>query len=221
MQCPARYGYTVVDGSRGGRAESAYLRFHRAVYITIRWLEDEKQEGRIVDRIGALSGLAAVWETDGPIDHAFEKYYRSAAESMVTRMADVIASETGRYEREEWSVPVGSRSVLITPDRVWIGSDGVVHVQRIRTGGQTKSKLSKPIYALMRRGAQRRYLGKRISVEIFYLATNESVEVVAKNDDKLIAHYGGAIRSIETGDFHAEPDARRCPNCPCYFTCAG
>ena len=221
MQCPARYGYTVIDGLRGGGTESAYLRFHRAVYRTIRWLEDEKQGGRPVDGTSALSRFAAVWATDGPIDHAFEKYYRSAADGMVARMAAVIASETGRYEREEWSVPVGSRRVLITPDRVWIGADGIVRVQRIRTGRQTKSELSKPIYALMRRGAQQRYPGKRISVEIFYLATNESVEVVAKNGDKLIAAYADAIESIETGDFHADRDARRCPNCPCYFTCAG
>jgi DNA helicase-2/ATP-dependent DNA helicase PcrA len=221
MQCPARYGYTVIDGLRGSRTESAYLRFHRAVYITIRWLEDEKQGGRPVDGASALSRLAAVWATDGPIDHAFEKYYREAAESMITRMAAVIASETGRYEREEWSVPVGSRRVLITPDRVWIGSDGIVHVQRIRTGRQTTSELGKPIYALMRRGAQLRYPGKRISVGIFYLATNESVEVVAKNDEKLIAAYADAIESIEMGDFEADPDARRCPNCPCYFACAG
>jgi DNA helicase II / ATP-dependent DNA helicase PcrA len=221
MQCTARYGYVVLDGLRGSRTESAYLRFHRAVYITIRWLEDEKQAGRVVDEASALSRLSTVWASDGPVDHAFEKYYRVAAESMVTRMTAVIASETARYEREEWSVPVGLRRVLITPDRVWIGSDGIVRVQRIRTGRQTKSELSKPIYALMRRGAQLRYPGKPISVEIFYLATNESVEVVARNDDKLIATYADAIKSIEMGDFHADADARKCPNCPCYFTCAG
>jgi hypothetical protein len=140
---------------------------------------------------------------------------------MISRMAAVIASETGSYDREGWSVPVGPRRVLITPDRVWIGSDGIVHVQRIRTGRQTKSEPGKPIYALMRRGAQLRYPGTQISVGIFYLATNESVEVVAKNDEKLIAAYADAIKSIEMGDFHADPDARRCPNCPCYFTCAG
>jgi hypothetical protein len=73
----------------------------------------------------------------------------------------------------------------------------------------------------MRRGARRRYPGKRISVEILYLSTNESVEVVAKNDDKLISAYADAISSIEMGDFQPDRDARRCPNCPCYFTCAG
>lgn len=169
----------------------------------------------------ALSHLAGVWASEGPIDHPFEKYYRRAAENMVKGMATAIASETGQYEREEWSIPVGARRILITPDRVFIGADGTVHVQRIRTGRQTKSEPEKPIYALMRRGALQKYPGNRISIEIFYLATNEKVMVPTGDDEKLIAKYKDAITAIESGDFHAEPDARRCPNCPCYFMCGG
>jgi hypothetical protein len=40
-----------------------------------------------------------------------------------------------------------------------------------------------------------------------------------KNDDKRIREYADAIAAIEGGDFHAVPDVRRCPNCPCYFMC--
>lgn len=221
MQCPARYRYTIIEGLRGSRDESAYLRFHRSVYITIRWLEEERQAGRTIGDAAALSRLAEVWAKDGPFDHPFEKYYRRAAEGMVKGMANAIASETGRYEREEWSIPVGPRRVLNTPDRVFIGADGTVHVQRIRTGRQTKSEASKPIYALMRRGAAQIYPGKRINIETFYLATNETVLVPPKNDEKLIGEYKDAIAAIESGDFQAEPDARRCPNCPCYFMCSG
>jgi hypothetical protein len=89
MQCPARYGYTVIDGLRGSRAESAYLRFHRSVYITIRWLEEERQEGRTVDGVGALSGLAAVWELTAPAGQSVNlriALQRSAAWSMVSGM---------------------------------------------------------------------------------------------------------------------------------------
>ena len=45
--------------------------------------------------------------------------------------------------------------------------------------------------------------------------------VVAKSDDKLVAEYADAITGIERGDFHAVPEARRCPNCPSYFICTG
>lgn len=221
MQCPARYEYAVIDGLHGSRTDSAYLRFHRAVYATIRWLEEGREAGRAADRTNALSHLSEVWAAEGPIGHAFEMFYRSTAESMVIRIADVISSEQGRYEREEWSIPIGARQVLFTPDRVWIGTDGTVHVQRIRTGRQTKTEMSKPIYALMRRGASLKYPGRRCSVEVLYLATNERISVPVQNDDKLIAQYADAVRSIERGDFSPERDARRCPNCPFYFTCRG
>jgi DNA helicase II / ATP-dependent DNA helicase PcrA len=65
------------------------------------------------------------------------------------------------------------------------------------------------------------YPGKRISIEIFYLATNETIVVPLKDDDKLLVQYQDAIAGIENGDFHAETDARRCPNCPAYFMCIG
>jgi superfamily I DNA/RNA helicase len=219
MQCPARYQYQVIEELRGGRDESAYVQFHRCVYITVGWLEQARQNGRTVDGPGALAHLAAVWATGGPIDHAFENYYRSAAENMVRVMAEAISTETGQYYREEWSIPVGARQISITPDRVLIGSDSTVRVQRIRTGRKTKSELDKPIYALLRRGAELRYPGKPVSVEILYLGTGERVPVPAKNDGKLLAKYIDAIADIERGDFHAEPDARRCPNCQCYFMC--
>jgi hypothetical protein len=73
----------VIEGLRGGRDESAYVRFHGCVYTTVGWLESERQMGRTVDAVSALTRLAAVWATDGPINHPFENYFDSAAEGMV------------------------------------------------------------------------------------------------------------------------------------------
>lgn len=174
-----------------------------------------------VDSVTAASQLAVVWETDGPNDHPFEQYYRKAAEGMVRAMAQAIESESGQYDRQEWNVRLGRHTIVVTPDRVLIGADGIVHVQRIRTGRQTKSELDKPIYALLRLGARAQYPGRRVSVEAFYLATGERVVVPVKDDDKLLQQYVGAIEGIERGDFHPEPNARRCPNCQCYFMCGG
>ena len=44
-------------------------------------------------------------------------------------------------------------------------------------------------------------------------------EKLPKNDEKHLQAYARAITEIEQGDFKAEPDARRCPNCPFYFVC--
>jgi hypothetical protein len=220
MQCPARYRYEVIEELRGGGDDSAYERFHRCVYITAGWLEQERQKGSAISAEGAVAQLATVWESNGPVKHAFETYYRAAAESMVQGMVEAVSSERGQYDRQGWAVPLDDgRKVLITPDRVLICPNGMVRIQRIRTGRKTKSELDKPIYALLRRGAELRYPGKRISIEIFYLGTGEVVPVDARDDDKLLVKYSDAIAAIESGDFHAVPDARRCPNCQCYFMC--
>jgi hypothetical protein len=95
-----------------------------------------------------------------------------------------------------------------------------VRVQRNRTGKKTKSEHDRPLYALLRRGAQQRYPGKQISVETFYLASGDVVVVPPGNEDKRLQKYLDAIAAIEGGDFPAAPvEQRKCPNCPCYFSC--
>jgi hypothetical protein len=216
--CPARYRYEAIDGLRGGRDESAYIKFHRCVYITVDWLEKRRAAGQAADAGAGLARLAAEWKQNGPCTHAFEAFYRATAEAMVREMAATIATELGQYDRAEWLVAIGARQIAVTPDRVLISQDGV-RVQRIRTGRRTKSEPDKAIYALLRRGATSRYPGRRISIETLYLGTGEAVPVLPKNDDKRLKEYADSIISIEGGDFQAVPDVRRCPNCPCYFMC--
>lgn len=220
-QCPARYRNEYIDGLRGGRDESAYLRFHRCVYKTVAWLEAEREKGHAVSVTDALAHLSEVWATEGPVGHAFEKFHRKNADGMVREMAETIASETGTYARGEWSIPLGKRSVLITPDRILIDAGGSVQVQRIRTGKKTKNESTKPIYALLREGAKRAYPGNGVAVGAYYLATGEVMAVPSKNDNKLLSHYADAIAGIERGEFHAKPETRRCANCPSYFICTG
>jgi hypothetical protein len=220
MTCPARYRYETLDGLYGGRDETAYVGFHRCVYVTVGRLEAERQKGTVIGIEAAVAHLHALWEKEGP-DHPFAKYYFGTAQAMVRGMAEAIAAETARYDRREWTVPVGRRNILITPDRVLVAADVSVRVQRIRTGRKTKSEPTKPIYALLRLGAAREYPGRPVSVEAFYLATHEVVPMPARSDDKLLKEYADAIAGIERGDFHAEPDPRLCPNCQCYFICEG
>lgn len=219
IDCPARYRYEVVDEVRGGRDVSPYIQFHRCVYVVVGWLEREREEGRTLNLAAALALLKAEWDVRGPIGHGFEKYYWIAAEGMVRAMTHALQSETGRYERNEWLVPIASSHVTITPDRVLITPEGTVQVQRNRIGKKTKSDPDNRIYALLRRGAALRYPGQPISIEAFYLATSEVVSIAANKDDKKLEEYAKAIAGIEAGDFQPEPEQRKCPNCQSYFTC--
>jgi superfamily I DNA/RNA helicase len=218
--CPARYRYETIFGLKGATDDAPYIRFHRCVYRTIGWMEAQHSAGQPVALPEAKAQLAQEWAVGGPVGHGFETYYRASAEAMIASMVDIVTAETGTYDRSEWQAQVDGRQIAITPDRVIITADGVVRVQRIRTGRKTKSEPGKPIYALLRRAARAQYPNRTISIETLYIATRELVPVMPQRDDELLAEYRDAITKIESGKFKAAPkDSRSCPSCQCYFVC--
>jgi CRISPR/Cas system-associated exonuclease Cas4 (RecB family) len=218
LQCPARYKYEVIEDLNGLRDGSPYVRFHGCVYVTVGWLEEQRAAGMPAGVSAALERLKEEWSTRGPVGYPFEKYYFKSAQAMVTRMAESIKTETMQYGREEWTVDLDGRSVTVTPDRVLIKTDGV-HVQRVRTGRKTKSEPEKILYAVLRRAAEARFPDRPIMIETYYLATGETVAVLAKNETKKLAEYRDAIDGIEQGMFPPDPEPRRCASCQSYFLC--
>jgi hypothetical protein len=221
MDCPARYRYEVIEGLHGSRYESPYMQFHRCVYMTVQWLEEQRESGQSLDDAAALAQLTVHWSEKGPVGDAFEAFYRQAADSMIRGMTAAIATEAGQYARPLWAVPVGGRLVTIMADRVVLTADGAVHVQRIRTGRETQSEAGKPVYSLLRRGAEAHYPDKSVIVETFYLATGKRVLVPPDDDEASLAKYADAIANIERGNFEPSPSPRACPKCQCYFICRG
>jgi DNA helicase-2/ATP-dependent DNA helicase PcrA len=219
MRCPALYRYEMIDGLRGTRDSSAYLAFHRCVYTTVEWLEKERGGGRSPTQDAAAARLMEEWKSEGPVEHPFERYYRGLAHDMVLRMLSAMATESGEYAHAEWTVTVGARKITVTPDRVLRSASGLVTVQRIRTGKQTKSELTKPVYALLRAGARAQHPGKPVQVETFYLSSGNRVVIDGAADQKRLQEYLDAISGIESGDCRPDPEARKCPNCPAYFAC--
>jgi hypothetical protein len=182
-------------------------------------MEETHAAGAEVNVETAVAKLHEQWQAAGPVGHPFERYYRRAADGMVKLMAAAVAAESGQYAREEWQVPVAGRLVAVTPDRVLLSPGNVVQVQRIRTGRETKSELTKPIYPLLMRGAKLRHPGKTVHLEIVYLGTGKHVLLEAGSDDRAVSPYADAIAAIERGAFAPAPDMRTCPNCQCYFIC--
>jgi hypothetical protein len=188
------------------------------VHVTVKWLETEKGRGRLPTAEAAIGRLAQEWKSNGPVKHPFEPYYRGLADGMVASVLDAMTTESAEYAQEEWAVALGGSTVTVMPDRVLRAASGSVTVQRIRTGKQTKSELTKPIYALLRAGAAARHPGKPIQAEAFYISSGERVRIDGGDDEKRLKEYRDAIEGIEGGDFTPTP-TRKCPNCPAYFAC--
>jgi superfamily I DNA/RNA helicase len=219
MRCPSRYRYEELMGLRGGADGSAFLAFHRCVRRTIEWLQSRRSDGKPATRSEALVRLAELWSDRGPVGHGFEAYYRKAADRMVGNAASHIGTEAGGYADGELSVQVAGRTVTAEPDRI-IVDGATVRVQQIRTGRQTKSEPEKPIYALLRAGAEARFPGKAVTVEAFYPSEGEVRPIPPANDAKSMKAYADAIDGIEAGDLGSLAKERRfCPNCQCYFIC--
>ncbi len=218
LRCPARYRYQVVDALIGGGDRGPYLRFHRCVYQVIDWMRLERDHGRAVSAEAALARLIEVWDEQGPTKHAYEPMYRREAETMVTRMAGLVVSEPDQIVDEAWTLRLGDREVALVPDRVVVTPEGV-RVQRIRTGRESDSEQKKPVYGLLRRGAELQYPGSNISVETLYPATGNVVPVSAKKAAAQLREYEDAVKSIERGEFGPTPDRQKCPTCPFYFAC--
>ncbi|MDK4732020.1 UvrD-helicase domain-containing protein [Rhizobium sp. CNPSo 3490] len=221
LQCGRRYRYQIVDALRGGRDESPYVAFHRCVYETVNWVEEQVRSGQQVGADAAVKQLESIWEESGPLTHGFAGFYLNIAREMISRMAIIVASEPGSDQRVEWTVPLGANVISVRPDRV-VKEGNTVRVQRVRTGRKTKSEPEKPIYSILRRGAEINHPGKKIEVETLYLSTGERVPSSSKTDAKNLKEYETVISSIEAGDFGTEnADRRYCPNCPYYFRCTG
>ncbi|MDR6126770.1 DNA helicase-2/ATP-dependent DNA helicase PcrA [Sphingomonas sp. SORGH_AS802] len=219
MRCPARYRYEQVMGLRAGTDGAAFLDFHRCVRNTLMWIQQRRGEGVATSEAAALAHLDAVWADRGPVGHGFENYYRQAANRMVANGAAYIAAEQGTYLDGPLELPVAGRTLTMDLDRL-VDTEGVIRLQRIRTGRQTKSEGDKPIYGALMLAGRRRFPGRAIAVEAYYPSDGTTRDFPPGKEDKAVKAFADAIVGIEAGDFPAKPeDARFCPNCPCYFIC--
>ncbi|WP_374250327.1 UvrD-helicase domain-containing protein [Xanthobacter sp.] len=214
MKCPARYRYEVLDGLRGGAEDSAYLRFHGCVRQTVRWIFEERRNGRTVTAAAAIDQLEAIWAEHGP-KHGFEPLYRAEARRMVE--GTVSASVEGEDAGTEWTAALGGKTITLRPDRVLETASGVV-AQRLKTGRKSKSEEEKAEWALMGVAAAQAFPGRRIDLEAFYPAKAGRVPIVPTKGGKAVSDYTDAIAGIEKGDFTPSP-GRECPTCQYYFVC--
>jgi superfamily I DNA/RNA helicase len=218
VDCPARYRYEVVDGLRGPRDGSAYLRFHGCVRRVIAWIEAERQASVSVNADAALDRLDLEWNERGPVGHGYELVFRRSAEEMVRRAAELIALDEGTPIDATWRLMIAGRLVTAMPDRVTRMPDGSIVAQRIRTGRKTKSETGKGIWALLEAAGRVVFPGRDVRLEAFYPATGERVGIIPDDREKSLEKYESAIAAIERGAFAPNP-SRDCPSCQFYFIC--
>lgn len=214
LRCPRSYLYQRLLQLNGGRADSGYVRFHRAVYAVLRILPTFR--GLAEPRSAASAALESAWAAIGPVGHPYEVLYRKLADVLLDRaIASYLAAAIKEFE---WLIPIGSSSVRLRPDIAWTAGSGRL-LRRLRTGRAPKNCPDDDIYALYHAGAARFWSGA--SVEAHYLGC-DTVASIAMSDrviENRLAKYRQAIADIGIGLFPTTPSDRVCPRCPQYFAC--
>ena len=215
MRCPRAYLYQRILDLSGAPEDSAYVRFHRAVYSVLRWMRG-LETGSEIRREDANARLDVVWEEIGPVDHPYAPVYREAANGIVER---AVARRAGGAELvdADWKIERPGGRIRLRPDHVEKGTDGPV-VRRLHTGRPPK-KVDDDIYALYLHAATQELGAAR--VEALFLTTDEAllVSMTDKMINSRMEKYDQAMTGIRTGIFAAKPSDRQCPRCPQYFIC--
>ena len=170
LGCPRRYLYQAVLGLSGSREDNGYVRFHRAVYRVLRWLN--LQTGT-VDRAALEIEFQAAWSTIGPFDHPLDLLYRSAARRILDQA--VGRSRVGISVGEDLSLSLDGHTLTITVDEVERRGAGFV-IRRLRTGRAPKTPDQRVLHALMDEAGRRTH-GPGGRFELLYLTDNRPVDV--------------------------------------------
>ena len=209
-----------MTGSAGSTPPSANRRVKRAVHAAVGVLQDAaEQKSATPSYDDAVAALAASWAAHGPVGHVHEEHLRARAETMMARLAEVVAGEAGAaYHRGDWAVDVGTGDRDAPPSpgrRAPLGSAVTLQVLR---SGPAGARRSAGLQALMLAGARARFPDHRVTVETLDPETGDVTESDVIDEDDALAPYREAIAAIEVGDFGAAP-GRRCPSCPFFLIC--
>ncbi len=170
LGCPRRYLYQMVLGLAGGRDDTAYVRYHRAVYRVLHWMSEQ---GDSVDAGAMAVQFESAWQDIGPHDDALEPLFRTSAQRILDQAR--TRSREGIEFGATISVELGGRTITLPVDEME-QARGQPIVRRIRTGRPLSRPDQRHLHAMMLH-AGRGHLGQGARFEIQYLTTNENIPV--------------------------------------------
>lgn len=215
LDCPRRYLYQVVLGLSGSREDNGYVRFHRAVYRVLRWMNGQ---GGTIDASAMSGEFESAWSQVGPFDHPLQALYRAAATRILQQA--IGRSRIGISFGDIVEVEIAGARISLPIDELEHQGAGFT-VRRLRTGRPPQTRDQRVLHALMAEACRQKH-GEGGRFEIQYLTTNEAVDVPLDGvmADRLDATRG-ALAGLAAGAFPATPsDREACPRCPQYFICS-
>lgn len=209
--CPRSYLYQKVLSLSRNREDDGYVRFHRALYRVLGWMQGQ---GTSIDQAALLQEFETAWRDIGPYDHPLAALYRSAAEN--------ILEEAHKRPREGISfgetlrVSIDGHAVRVPIDELERSPQGTV-VRRLRTGRPPARPDQRMLHALMLQAGREQEGTARF--EAHYLTTGEATPVSLDGVmASRLSEAKAALAGIKAGEFPRKV-GENCPRCPHYFIC--
>ena len=217
-KCPRRFLYTHVLGLGSARKSTAFSRTHDCLYDFLRWLANARCMGEpSLDK--AETAFDAIWQTRGPVEHAFAADYRRLAFRLIAALLKAGAGQRFR-DAQPLAIDFPNGRVLVEANELAEMPDGTVIIRRVRTGYKRSDEYDGLEYTLYHLAAQSQFGGNAI-VQALHL-TDETHEPVVISETKLGNRRKKSdtmLSGIASGEFPPEVDAVTCPRCPHFFIC--
>ena len=201
-KCPRRFFYTHILGLRAARKRTAFSQTHDCLYELMRWLADARHESEpTAPEVEAA--FEEIWQTHGPVDHAFSKDYRRLASRLV---AALVQAGAGRrfLKAEPLVLDLPNGRVVVEPNELAELPDGTVAVRRVRTGHKRVKEYDRLEYALYRLAVDQQF-GDAATVQALHLTdeTAETVTITARKLDNRRSRSDALLGRIVDGWFPA------------------
>lgn len=212
--CPRRFFYTHLLQIGGKRTQTPFMQMHEAVRTVYQLAS--KTGG--TDSAWFRNALEDAFATTGLNEHGYVEDYRALATKMLGFFSSLRMGQPPR-EPVTLTLRVDGAQILLTPDDVFVSSEGRPIFRRIQTRRTRKDESRKPEAIAFLAAA--RQVSPQAQVEFIYLADENVVPVDVTDDQFAVGStkVSEMVTQVRTGHFPTEPSDRSCPGCPAFFVC--
>ncbi len=213
--CPRRFFYAHVLKLGGRRTETAFMKMHSAVQMTVDELLTLENGLPNETELDAL--FERHWKENGPWDHGYNDFYERIARQLIAFLVELKTGE--RPEKKEcFKFNVGDTQIIVQPDDFVRKVDGKIVMRRIRTGRQ-------PFEATRTLDAAGYQLAAGFRGEIEFVFLSDESRVTIEMNERVLNTRKEKLKTagtmIRSGEFPANTKlpSRTCPRCPYFFIC--
>lgn len=222
QDCPRRYYYQYVRHLPERREHTPYRHYFESLNTTTEWLREERLQGRQPTLEEAEAFWKARWEsvlnlTESPLSRILAR----ESQTMLSGLHQRFAEAALLHPTTELLAELEMGNIRLKVDQAERLPDGKTRLIRHKRGRPKDEDHRATELALLRHAAQSNSPNGSVEIELFYPKEGIQREVPEKKklEERRVERYEQTLREMQTEEYPARPDDRKCPTCPFLFIC--